>query len=121
VESGAPLDAFFFNGVIEQLVNVAFYDDAVSVADAAERRGIQVDRSKFTALFALRSDEEGSALERFKCWLGIPNRRYNEDWRRRTQPPRSKGSAPSYKQDLGGSLGGSFVSPTVLPIQFLSM
>jgi pentatricopeptide repeat protein len=85
VESGAPLDAYFFNGIVEHLVRAGFYDDAVRVAGVAEKRGFFMDRNRFSELFELRSDEECSALERFKFWLGMPNQCYNEDWRARKQ------------------------------------
>lgn len=111
-ESGAPLDAYFFNGFVENLVHARFYDDAVRVAETAEKRGITVDRSKFSELFALRNEEEGSALERFKFWLGIPNHCYNEDWRASKEPPRSSGPASTFTPELSAS----FMSPITGPL-----
>jgi pentatricopeptide repeat protein len=111
IESGAPLDAYFFNGFVEQLIRAEFYDDAVEIAGAAEQRGIRLNRDKFNELFELRSEEEGSALERFKSWLGIPNHCYNEDWRSKKQaaPPRvsSGGFAPYPTPEFGASFIGS--------------
>lgn len=111
-ESRERLDAYFFNGYIMNLVRAQCYDDVVLVAEEAERRGITVDRGKFSEMFALRSDEECSALERFKFWLGIPNQIYSEDWRtRKKRPPRSTGAAPRYPRDLNTS----FISTTQAP------
>jgi pentatricopeptide repeat protein len=104
-ESGAPLDAYFFNGFIENLVRARCYDDAVRVAGAAEQRGFEVDRGKFSELFHLRSDEEGSALERFKFWLGMPNQTYTVDWRAAQRPPQSSGVVSRPQPDFGVSLG----------------
>jgi pentatricopeptide repeat protein len=112
VETGAPLDAYFYNGFVDQLVRAELYDDAVRVADDAAERGIDVDRNRFSALFELRNDEEDSPLERFKFWLGIPNTCYNEDWRKPMAPPRSRGNAPGYTQDFSTSFNSSMEPPS---------
>lgn len=95
-QKGGEPDAGMFDALVDACVRTGEFNKALQVLRAMERRGKVADKPRLQRVFNelwkgrerravsagfRRRAPRNAGLERFKFWLGLPNRYYESDWR----------------------------------------